>query len=97
MTCLTSTPLQLAALHMGALHAHERLLVLLIAFGPFVVLAAVVFVLRRRDVAAEAREAGGTGAPGKSGRSSKASKSGEAGETRNQGRPEPAYDRPEGS
>ena len=85
MTCLTSTPLQLAALHMGALHAHERLLVLLIAFGPFVVLAVVVFVLRRRDVAAEAREAGNTGRPG------------EVSGTRNQGRPTPAYDRPEGS
>jgi hypothetical protein len=61
MTCLTSAPLQLAALHMGALHAHERLLVLLIAFGPFVVLVAVVLVLRRRDVAAEDRESGDQG------------------------------------
>lgn len=49
-------PLDMAALHMGALHAHERLLVLLIAFGPFLVLIAVVVVLRRRDIAAEARE-----------------------------------------
>jgi hypothetical protein len=35
-------------LHLGGLHAQERLLVLLIAFGPFVVLAVVVFLLRRR-------------------------------------------------
>jgi hypothetical protein len=38
----------LASLHLGGLHAQERLLVLLIAFGPFVVLAVVVFLLRRR-------------------------------------------------
>lgn len=56
MSLLTSASLQMAALHMGALHAHERLLVLLIAFGPFLVLIAVVFVLRRRDIAAEARD-----------------------------------------
>ena len=43
----------LPALHMGALHPYERLLVLLIAFGPFVVLAVVVYVVRRRDIAAE--------------------------------------------
>jgi len=41
------------ALHMGALHPVEQLLVILIAFGPFVVLAVVVYVVRRRDVAAE--------------------------------------------
>ena len=35
--------------HMGDLHGYERLLVLLIAFGPFVVLAVVVVVLRSRD------------------------------------------------
>jgi len=40
------------ALHMGALHPVEQLLVILIAFGPFVVLAVVVYVVRRRDVAA---------------------------------------------
>jgi hypothetical protein len=62
MSLLTPAPLQLgqvllAALHMGALHSHERLLVLLVAFGPFVVLVAVVFLLRRRDIAAEAHEA----------------------------------------
>ncbi len=44
-------------LHLGALHPVERLLVLLVAFGPFVVLAVVVYVVRRRDIAEEEREA----------------------------------------
>ncbi|GAB3772952.1 Na+-translocating ferredoxin:NAD+ oxidoreductase RnfE subunit [Nocardioides ginsengisegetis] len=42
------------ALHMGALHPHEKALTLALAFGPFVVLGAVVAVRRRQD----AREAG---------------------------------------
>ena len=37
------------ALHFGALHAHEKALLALVAFGPFVVLFALLFVLRRRD------------------------------------------------
>ena len=37
------------ALHLGVLHAHEKALVALIAFGPFVVLFAALFVVRRRD------------------------------------------------
>ena len=37
------------AQHMGALHPVEQLLVALIAFGPFVVLAFVVRHQRRRD------------------------------------------------
>jgi len=41
--------LTLPGQHLGALHSHEWLLVLLIAFGPFVLLAVVVFVVRRRD------------------------------------------------
>jgi hypothetical protein len=40
-------------LHLGALHPYEQLLVALVAFGPFVVLFVVVYVVRRRDVAAE--------------------------------------------
>ncbi len=44
-----------APLHMGALHPYEQLLVALIAFGPFVVLFVVVYVVRRRDVADEER------------------------------------------
>jgi hypothetical protein len=50
---MTSLLLALTALHMGPLHTYERLLVLLIAFGPVVVLVGVVFALRRRDIAAE--------------------------------------------
>ena len=36
-------------LHMGALHTYEQALVYLLAFGPFVVLGAVVAVRRRQD------------------------------------------------
>lgn len=48
MTSLTPVPL-----HLGALHPYELLLVLVIGFGPFVVLAVVVSVLRRREIARE--------------------------------------------
>lgn len=34
--------------HMGALHPFAHVLVLLLAFGPFVVLAVVITVVRRR-------------------------------------------------
>ena len=54
MTSLTPVPL-----HLGALHPYELLLVLVIAFGPFVVLAVVVFVLRRRDLREESRDSAG--------------------------------------
>ena len=37
----------LVALHLGGLHPYEKVLTLVLAFGPFVVLGAVV-VLRRR-------------------------------------------------
>ncbi len=43
-------------LHMGALHPVEQLLVLLLAFGPFALLAVVVLVRRRQDARDEARE-----------------------------------------
>jgi len=39
--------------HLGALHPFEQLVVLLIAFGPFLVLGVVVYVVRRRDIARE--------------------------------------------
>ena len=42
-------------LHLGSLHAYETALLMLLAFGPCVVLAIVVVVLRRRDVAEEER------------------------------------------
>jgi hypothetical protein len=48
MTSLTPAPL-----HLGALHPYELLLVLVIGLGPFVVLAVVVFVLRRREITRE--------------------------------------------
>lgn len=34
---------------MGALHAYEQVLVVLLAFGPFVVLGIVLFVIKRRE------------------------------------------------
>jgi hypothetical protein len=49
-------------LHLGGLHPYEQLLVMLLAFGPFVVLGVVVLRLRRRDLAAEARS-GAEGPP----------------------------------
>ena len=39
----------LVALHMGALHPYEKALTLLLAFGPFVVLAVLIVVRRRQD------------------------------------------------
>ena len=36
-------------LHLGALHPVERLLVLLVAFGPFLVLGVVMLARRRQD------------------------------------------------
>lgn len=35
---------------MGTLHAYEKALVLLVAFGPFLVLVVVVYVVRRRHL-----------------------------------------------
>jgi hypothetical protein len=37
------------AWHLGPVHGFERFLVAVVAFGPFVVLAVVAVVLRRRD------------------------------------------------
>lgn len=53
---MTDLLLLLPALHLGGLHPYEQALVLLIAFGPFVVLGVVVHVVRRRDIADEERE-----------------------------------------
>ena len=44
------------ALHMGALHPHEKALTLVLAFGPFVVLGAVIAVRRRQDAREDARQ-----------------------------------------
>lgn len=53
---LAPTVAQHLALHLGKLHAYEKWLVLVLAFGPFVVLGVVVAVIRRRDAAAEDAE-----------------------------------------
>ena len=39
----------LVALHLGALHPAEKVLTLVLAFGPFIVLGAVVALRRRRE------------------------------------------------
>ena len=52
------TDLLLVAAHLGSLHPYERAVVLLVAFGPFVVLGVVVAALRRRAIADEERDAG---------------------------------------
>jgi uncharacterized protein YpmS len=41
---------------MGQLHAWEQVFVLLLAFGPFILLGIVVVVVRRRDIAEEERD-----------------------------------------
>ncbi len=39
----------LVALHLGGLHPYEKVLTLLLAFGPFVVLFGVIALRRRQD------------------------------------------------
>ena len=39
----------LVALHLGALHPAEKVLTLVLAFGPFLVLGAVIAFRRRND------------------------------------------------
>lgn len=46
----------LSALHMGALHPYEQVLTLILAFGPFVLLAAVIVHRRRQDAAEDQRD-----------------------------------------
>ena len=46
-------PVELISQHLGALHPIETVLVFLIAFGPFVVLLAVVYHRRKQDLAEE--------------------------------------------
>lgn len=40
--------------HMGPLHPHEHLLVYLLAFGPFLLLALTIWISRRRNAAEDA-------------------------------------------
>ena len=46
---LDLVPHDLVPLHLGALHPVEQLLTLLLAFGPFVLLAITIRVSRRRN------------------------------------------------
>ena len=39
----------LVALHLGGLHPYEKVLTLVVAFGPFIVLGAVIALRRRHD------------------------------------------------
>jgi hypothetical protein len=52
----------LVLLHLGALHPYEKVLTLLLAFGPFLLLGAVIVWRRRLDAreedARDARDAG---------------------------------------
>jgi hypothetical protein len=45
----------LVGMHLGALHPYEKVLTLLLAFGPFLVLGAVIVLRRRHDAEAEDR------------------------------------------
>lgn len=49
---MTVPPLVVPA-HLGSLHGYEAALLGLLAFGPFVVLAVVVALVRRRDLQQE--------------------------------------------
>jgi hypothetical protein len=50
---LVMTMAPFVPMHFGALHAYETVLLAVLAFGPFIVFAVVVIVLRRRDMAAD--------------------------------------------
>lgn len=52
------SPVLPVPLHLGGLHPYETALLALLAFGPFVVLAFVVVVMRRRDAEEEREESG---------------------------------------
>ncbi|GAA2155368.1 hypothetical protein GCM10009844_42350 [Nocardioides koreensis] len=56
-TIVVMTP-PVLPLHMGALHPFEQVLVLLLAFGPFVALGLVIAVRRRQDRREEAAAEG---------------------------------------
>ena len=47
---MTDLLLRATLLHLGSLHAYEKVLVALVAFGPFLVLFVLVYVVRRRDL-----------------------------------------------
>ena len=43
----------LIVLHMGGFHPYEKILTLVLAFGPFLLLAGVVWVRKRQDARAD--------------------------------------------
>ena len=49
------TPLHVTPLHLGGLHPFEQALVFGLAFGPFLVLALVVYFARKRHAREDAR------------------------------------------
>lgn len=53
-----SIQLQVTLMHMGALHAYEKWLTMLLAFGPFLLLAVVYRIRRRQDAALDRAETG---------------------------------------
>ena len=55
---------ELIALHLGAMHPYEKVLTLVLAFGPFIVLGAVIAVRRRHETGDQAGEGAGDGADG---------------------------------
>jgi hypothetical protein len=61
---MTELPGAPVPLHLGGLHPVEQLLVLVVAFGPFLVLFVVVYVARRRAIAEEDAESGEAGVDG---------------------------------
>lgn len=53
----TMTSPHVLPLHFGHLPLWQQALVMLVAFGPFLILGVVVFVVRRQDLAEEDAEA----------------------------------------
>ena len=45
--------LDLIVMHLGAMHPYEKVLTLLLAFGPFIVLGAVIALRRRHEEESE--------------------------------------------
>ena len=60
MSAMVLMVLLVVAQHLGSLHGYEKLLVLLVAFGPFVVLSFVVRHANRRNAAEDAQVSTGS-------------------------------------
>jgi hypothetical protein len=52
----------LVALHLGPLHPVEQALTLVLAFGPFVLLAVTIWITRRRNAAKDLHDEEGSSA-----------------------------------